>query len=131
MDKKKRKKKKGGLLASRFYQIYFAVVAVALIAIAIGMIWLRGAVSDYEIAQPVHAAEEVAALFEEGDYDRLYDLDTSAKDISDGDRDRYVQSMTELTDDGDIAWSQAFSGNPDEMKYTPPPTATGSGSWAL
>ena len=26
--------------------------------------------------------------------------------------------MTELTDDGDIAWSQAFSSNPDEMKYT-------------
>lgn len=118
MDKKKRKKKQRGLLASRFYQIYFAVVAVALIAIAIGLVWLRGAVSDYEIAQPVHAAEEVAALFEEGDYDRLYDLDTSAKDISGGDRDLYVQSMTELTDDGDIAWSQAFSGNPDEMKYT-------------
>ena len=118
MDKKKRKKKRGGLLASRFYQVYFAVVAVALIAIAIGMIWLHGAVSDYEIAQPVHAAEEVAALFETGDYDRLYDLDTSAKDISGGDRAQYVQSMTELTDDGDIAWSQAFSGNPYEMKYT-------------
>lgn len=118
MDKKKRKKKQRGLLASRFYQIYFAVVAVALIAIAIGLIWLRGAVSDYEIAQPVHAAEEVAALFEEGDYDRIYDLDISAQDISGGDKDLYVQSMTELTDDGDIAWSQAFSGNPDEMKYT-------------
>ena len=118
MDKKKRKKKKQGLLSSRFYQIYFAVVAIALVAIAIGLTWLRGAVADYEVAQPVHAAEEVAALFEEGDWDRLYDLDTSARDISGGDRAQYVQSMTELTDDGDIAWGPAFSGNPDEMKYT-------------
>ncbi|MBQ6122750.1 MAG: hypothetical protein IJI59_13565, partial [Clostridia bacterium] len=117
MDKKKHRKKKG-LLSSRFYRIYFTVVAVAVVAIAIGLMWLRGAVADYEIAQPVHAAEEVAALFEEGDWDRIHDLDTSAKDISGGDKALYVQQLTELTDDGDIAWSQAFSSNPDEMKYT-------------
>ena len=117
MDKKKRRKK-GPAVQPVLSGSIFIVVAVALIAIAIGLMWLRGAVADYEIAQPVHAAEEVAALFEEGDWDRIHDLDTSAKDISGGDRDRYVQSMTELTDDGDIAWSQAFSSNPDEMKYT-------------
>ena len=117
MDRKKRGKKKG-LLSSRFYRIYFAVVAVAVAAIAVGLVWLRGAVADYEIAQPVHAAEEVAALFEEGDWDRIHDLDTSARDISGGDKALYVQRLTELTDDGDIAWSPAFSSNPDEMKYT-------------
>ena len=47
MDKKKHRKKKG-LLSSRFYRIYFAVVAVAVVAIAIGLMWLRGAVADYE-----------------------------------------------------------------------------------
>lgn len=122
MDKKKKNKKKNkkkkGLLSSRFYRIYFIVVAVALVAIVIGLVWLNGAVADYEVAQPVHAAEEVAALFEEGDWDRIYDLDTSAKDISDGDRALYVERLTELTDDGDIAWSPAFSSNPDEVKYT-------------
>lgn len=117
MDKKKQRKKKG-LFSSRFYRIYFVVVALAVVAIVIGLIWLRGAVADYEVAQPVHAAEEVAALFEEGDWDRIHDLDTSAKDISGGDKALYVQQLTELTDDGDIAWSQAFSSNPDEMKYT-------------
>ena len=118
MDKKENRKKKKGLLSSRFYRIYFVVVAVALVAIVIGLVWLNGAVADYEVAQPVHAAEEVAALFEEGDWDRIYDLDTSAKDISDGDRALYVERLTELTDDGDIAWSPAFSSNPDEVKYT-------------
>ena len=118
MDKKENRKKKKGLLSSRFYRIYFVVVAVALVAIVIGLVWLNDAVADYEVAQPVHAAEEVAALFEEGDWDRIYDLDTSAKDISDGDRALYVERLTELTDDGDIAWSPAFSSNPDEVKYT-------------
>ena len=118
MDKRENRKKKKGLLSSRFYRIYFVVVAVALVAIVIGLVWLNGAVADYEVAQPVHAAEEVAALFEEGDWDRIYDLDTSAKDISDGDRTLYVERLTELTDDGDIAWSPAFSSNPDEVKYT-------------
>lgn len=118
MDKKENRKKKKGLLSSRFYRIYFVVVAVALVAIVIGLFWLNGAVADYEVAQPVHAAEEVAALFEEGDWDRIYDLDTSAKDISDGDKALYVERLTELTDDGDIAWSPAFSSNPDEVKYT-------------
>ena len=118
MDKKENRKKKKGLLSSRFYRIYFVVVAVALVAIVIGLVWLNGAVADYEVAQPVQAAEEVAALFEEGDWDRIYDLDTSAKDISDGDRALYVERLTELTDDGDIAWSPAFSSNPDEVKYT-------------
>ncbi len=118
MDKKENRKKKKGLLSSRFYRIYFVVVAVALVAIVIGLVWLNGAVADYEVAQPVHAAEEVAALFEEGDWDRIYDLDTSAKDISDGDRALYVERLTKLTDDGDIAWNPAFSSNPDEVKYT-------------
>ena len=117
MDKNKQRKKKG-LLSSRFYRIYFVVVAVVLVAIVIFLIWLNGAVADYEVAQPVHAAEEVAALFEEGDWDRIYDLDTSAKDISGGDKALYVQQLTEVTDDGDIAWGPAFSSNPDEMKYT-------------
>ena len=65
MDKKRQKKKRlPGLLASRFYRVYFAVVAAALIAIAIGLIWLRGVVSDYEISHPSHAADEVGKLFE-------------------------------------------------------------------
>ena len=117
---KKRKKKKGraGLLASRFYRVYFAVVGVTLVLIAMGLIWLRGVVKDYEIAQPVHAAEEVARLFEESDYDRLYDLDTSAQEIADGDKALYVDSLTELAQGGSIAWREAYSDDKNERKYT-------------
>lgn len=118
MDNKKRRKKKKGLWASKFYRVYFIVVAVALAGIAVGLIWLNGVVRDYETAQPVHAAEAVARLFEEGEYDRLYALDTSAREISDGDEAFYVESLSDLIDDGEITWREAFSPDADERRYT-------------
>ena len=119
MDKKKSKKKgRRGLLASRFYRVYFAVVVVALVLIAIGLVWLRGVVADYEIAQPVHAAEEVAKLFEDGDYARLYDLDTAAAEISGGDRALYVESLSSLAAGGSVSWREAYSDDPDVRKYS-------------
>ena len=112
-----KKKKKKGILHSRFYQIYFAVVAVALIAIAIGMGWLNGYLKDVESAQPVYVAQEVAKLFENTDFDSLYALDTSAASISGGDKDFYVNSMHEITDGADIQWTQDFSPKNDERNY--------------
>ena len=115
---KKKKKQLTGLLASRFYRVYFIAVSVALIAIAIGLIWLHSVVKDYETAQPVHAAEVVAELFEKGDYAELYGFDTSARDIYEGDQAFYVDSLNELTAGRAIAWRESFSSNPDEKKYT-------------
>lgn len=117
MENKVRKKKADAVMNSRFYRVYFAVVGVALVCVAIGLVWLNGVVKDYETAQPVHAAEVVAELFEKGDYDRLYDLDTSAGDISGGDRERYVETLRDLTDDCFITWREAFSANADERRY--------------
>ena len=74
-----KKKKKKSILKSRFYQIYFVLVALALVAIGIGTAVLTNNLRDYESAQPVYVAERVAALFEDGDYERIYLVDTSAK----------------------------------------------------
>ena len=112
-----KKKKKKSILKSRFYQVYFVVVAVALVAIAIGTVWLRGLLADYESAQPVHAAQEVARLFETGDYQRLYDLDTSAEQIAGGDKAFYLESMEEITSGKSVEWSDAFSTDEDVRKY--------------
>lgn len=110
-------KKKKSILKSRFYQVYFIVVAVALIAIAIGTGWLRGMLADYESAQPVYVAEDVAKLFEDRDYQRIYELDTSATQIADGDKAFYLESMAEITSGKAVEWSAAFSTNDDERKY--------------
>ena len=112
-----KKKKKKSILKSRFYQVYFAVVAVLLIAIFVGTGWLRGVLADYESAQPVYAAEEVAKLFEDGDYQRIYDLDTSAEQIAGGDKAFYLESMAEITAGKSVEWSEAFSTEKDIHKY--------------
>ena len=91
----------------RFYRIYFGVVAVALIGIVIGLFWLNGVVADYEIAEPRHVAEGVAKLFEDGDYDAIYDMDTSAADISGGDRAFYVESLKNVSAGKRVSWSFA------------------------
>lgn len=115
--KKKKKRQYMRLMESRFYRAYFIAVAVALVAIAVGMIWLSGVVRDYEKAQPVHAAEVVAALFENGDYESLYAFDTSAGDIADGDAAFYAQSLSQAASGKAVAWREAFSSNPDEKRY--------------
>lgn len=115
---KKKKTWYTGLLASRFYRIYFIAVSVALIAIAIGLIWLHSVVRDYEVAQPVHAARVVAELFEKGDYAGLFAFDTSARDIYEGNEAFYVESLNQLTAGRSIAWRESFSTDPNEKKYT-------------
>ena len=115
---KKKKPQYMNLMDSKFYRTYFIVLTVALIDIAIGLLWLNGVVKDYETAQPVHAAEVVAELFENGDYESLYAFDTSARDLSGGDIAFYVQSMNEVSAGRTLAWREAFSSNPDEKRYT-------------
>ena len=116
MSTKSRKKKKS-IFKSRFYQIYFALVGVALIAILIGTAWLRGVLKDYESAQPVYVAQDVAKLFESGDYERIYDVDSSAAQIADGDKAFYLESMREIAAGKAVEWSEAFSTEEDERKY--------------
>ena len=110
-------KKKKSIIHSRFYQVYFGVVLLIVLAMCAGRVWLNGVLVDYEAAQPVYVAEEVAALFENADYERIYTLDTSAAQIAGGDRDFYLESMQAITNGRDIGWSEAFSADQDEQRY--------------
>ncbi len=114
MSKKKKKKR---LLDSLFYRVYFAALGVALVCVVIGLIWLNGAVRDYEVAQPVHAAEVVAQLFESGDYESLYAFDTSAQAVSGGDRAFYVDSLQNLAQGRALEWHEAFSADANQKCY--------------
>lgn len=113
----RKSKKRKSILKSRFYQIYFIVVAVALVAIFFGTVWLKGLLADYESAQPVYVAEDVARLFEAGDYDALYAVDTSAAHISGGDQAFYTQSMAQIAAGKTVEWSEAFSTDEDAHRY--------------
>ena len=110
-----RKKKKKSILQSTFYRVYFALVLLALIGIAIGTGWLRGALKDYEASQPVYVAQDVAKLFEDSDFNALYDVDTSAREV--GDKAFYVESMNALAEGRDVEWTETFSADENERKY--------------
>lgn len=115
---KKKKKQYMSLMESKFYRTYFIVLTVALICVAIGILWLNGVVRDYETAQPVHAAEVVAELFENADYASIYAFDTSAQELSGGDQAFYVESLNAASAGRAVAWREAFSSDPDEKRYT-------------
>ena len=114
----KKSKKKKSILKSRFYQIYFGALALALILIVVGTVWLNGLLRDYESAQPVYVAREAARLFEASDFDRIYALDTSARDFGEEDKALYVDTLTELAQGKNVAWDEAFSSNEDERNYS-------------
>ncbi len=111
-------KKKKSIWSSTFYRVYFALVAVALVAIAVGTGWLKGVLRDYESAQPVYVAREAARLFETSDFKEIYELDTSARQFEEADKALYVETLTELAQGKEVAWSEAFSPSEDERNYS-------------
>ena len=116
MSNKSRKRKKS-IWQSTFYRVYFALVALALVAIAIGTVWLRGVLRDYESAQPKYVAQDVAKLFENADYETIYNVDTSAEQFRGGDETLYLDNLKQLTAGKRVEWTPAFSANKNERKY--------------
>ena len=112
-----RKKKKKSIWRSKFYRVYFVLVGLALVAIVIGTFWLRGVLADYESAQPKYVARDVARLFENADYETIYNYDTSAGQFEGVDKALYVDNLKQLTSGKRVEWDTAFSANKDERKY--------------
>ena len=115
MSTKSRKKRKS-IWKSKFYRVYFVLVALALVAIVIGTFWLQGVLRDYESAQPKYVAGDVAKLFENADYEAIYLLDTSAGQFE-GDEALYLDNLRQLTDGKRVEWTAAFSADKNERKY--------------
>ena len=113
MSRKKRK----SIWKSTFYRVYFALVALALVAIAVGTLWLRGVLRDYESAQPKYVAEDVGKLFENADYEAIYNVDTSAAQFAGGDETLYLDNLKQLTAGKRVEWTPAFSADKNERKY--------------
>ena len=113
MSRKKRK----SIWKSTFYRVYFGLVALALVAIAVGTLWLRGVLRDYESAQPKYVAEDVGKLFENADYEAIYNVDTSAAQFAGGDETLYLDNLKQLTAGKRVEWTPAFSADKNERKY--------------
>lgn len=111
------KKKKTNLLDSKFYRVYFTCLAAAAVVILVGTVWLMGVLRDVESAQPIYVARQVAKLFEDKDFADIYALDKSAEQISRGDRDFYVESLSEIAAGKAVSWSEAFTADEDAHRY--------------
>ena len=111
------KKKKKSLLDSKFYRVYFTCLAAAAALILVGTVWLLGVLRDVESAQPIYVARQVAKLFEDKDFSDIYALDNSAAQISQGDKDFYVENLSEIAAGKEVSWSEAFSTDETHHRY--------------
>lgn len=112
-----RRSRKRSILRSRFYQVYFILVILCVLGIALGARYLNGVLEDYESAQPKYVAQQAARLFERGDYEAIFGLDTSMQDVPEEDRAYYIGQLEALAADREVSWSEAYSGNENERRY--------------
>lgn len=116
MAKKHRKKK--SIFRSTFYRIYFILVILCVAGIIYGTHYLNEVLADFESAQPVYVARNAVQMFENADYDTIFDLDTSMAEISPEDRDFYVESLRSLAEGKAVSWNEAHSPSADEKHYS-------------
>ena len=90
---------------------------LCVLGIALGARYLNGVLEDYESAQPKYVAQQAARLFERGDYEAIFGLDTSMRDVPEEDRAYYIGQLQALAAGREVSWSEAYSGNEDERRY--------------
>ena len=78
----------------RFYTIYIAVVAVVLLGFFIGSQYLLGELREFEDTRNIHTANRFFQLFENGDYETLYNYETGYRDA---DASQYAALAREMT----------------------------------
>lgn len=99
-----------------FYSIYFGVIAVALIALFIGLGRLRTYLGEYESVQPVHVADTVFETYFES---RNFELLVQKIDSSDRleNAETIAQFLHEEYDDVELTYSSVFAGDENTVKY--------------
>ena len=112
------KRKKKSIFKSWYYRIYFVLILLCVIGILIGMRVLNGVMEEYEATRPVHAAEEVADIFERRDFASIFPYDTTAAQYAAGQSAQYVDFMNGFAQGKTLTWREAYSGEENEKKYS-------------
>lgn len=119
MEQPPAKKKKSGprLGGVIFYTLYFMFILVFFLATFLGLTWLHGWLTDYEMAQPDGKAEQVfTQLFTDPDWGALYDA-AGAKDSAYEGRDAYVTYMEDKVGDSQLNYLETSAGLSGNKKY--------------
>ncbi len=109
----KKKKKKGLRL---FYPIYFLLMAAAVAAIFVVRQEVTVRMAAYEASLPKYVAEEVAQMFLERDFEKVYSYQDPA-DFAGESAQAYAAYMTMLTEGNELTWGESYSSSEDEMVY--------------
>ena len=119
--KKARRAKKKTLLQllreSWFYRIYFGLLALCAVALAIGLITLHGVMREYEQTRPVHSAEAFLDVLNRRDWAQIHDIDEGAKRLKYETTEQYAQYMDELTAGKEFTLKNVLSIDESEQKY--------------
>lgn len=104
----------GGVI---FYTIYFLFILVFFVATFIGLLWLRGWLTDYEAAQPTVKAQQVFdQLFTDPNWADLYTA-SGAQDSVYEDVDVFAAYMEEKVGDSELTYLETSAGLSGDKKY--------------
>jgi len=112
--KKKKGPRLGGVI---FYTLYFMFILVFFLATYIGLSWLNNWLTDYEMAQPVHKAEQVfTQLFTNPNWGDLYEAAGAEDSLYEG-KEEYVAYMEAKTGSQALTYLQTSAGLSGDKKY--------------
>ena len=113
-QKKKSGPRLGGVI---FYTLYFLFILIFFLGTFIGLTWLHGWLTDFELAQPTVKAEQVfTQLFTHPDWGALYDA-AGAKDSAYEGKDAYVAYMENKVGDSQLTYMETSAGLSGDKKY--------------
>ena len=105
--KKKSGPRLGGVI---FYSLYFLFILIFFLATFIGLTWLHGWLTDFEMAQPGGKAEQVfTQLFTDPDWGALYES-AGAKDSAYEGKEAYVAYMEQKVGDSELNYLETSAG---------------------
>ena len=105
--KKKSGPRLGGVI---FYTLYFMFILIFFLATFIGLTWLHGWLSDFEMAQPDGKAEQVfTQLFTKPDWGALYES-AGARDSAYEGKEAYITYMENKVGDSELNYLETSAG---------------------
>ncbi len=115
---KKKKKKKGPRIGGViFYTLYFMSILVFFVATYLGLQWLHGWLTDYELAQPTVKAEQVfQEVFADPNWAALYDA-AGAQDSPYEGKEEFVAYMEEKVGSTALTYMETSAGLSGDKKY--------------
>ena len=111
---KKKGPRLGGVI---FYTLYFLFIFIFFLGTFIGLTWLKGWLTDFELSQPTVKAEQVfTQLFSDPDWGALYDASGSQDSPYEG-KEEFVAYMEQKIDPSQLTYLETSAGLSGDKKY--------------